>query len=87
MKVKFDHFSPNAVEREGYKEGVDYLRHQFDLEFDDTLHLLKQLKNHRSSLDLSPVRSLVGTSQQPIESGTLTQDQTILSTAKVQFAK
>ena len=52
MKVKFDHFSPNAVEREGYKEGVDYLRHQFDLEFDDTLHLLKQLKNHRSSLDL-----------------------------------
>ena len=50
MKVTFDHFSPGAVERERYKEGVDYLSHNFDLEFDDTRYLLTNLKNHRSRL-------------------------------------
>lgn len=52
MKVYFDHYSPNAVERERYQEGVDYLRHKFDLEFDDTLYLLKELKNNHSTLSL-----------------------------------
>ena len=52
MKVYFEHFSPNAVERERYQEGVDYLKHKFDLEFDDTLYLLKELKNNRSTLSL-----------------------------------
>ena len=50
MKVIFDHFSPDAVERERYQQGVDYLSHDFDLEFDDTLYLLTNLKNHRSKL-------------------------------------
>ena len=50
MKVILDHFSPDAVERERYQEGIDYLRHNFDLEFDDTLYLLINLKNHRSRL-------------------------------------
>ena len=50
MKVIFDHFSSGAVERERYQEGVDYLSHNFDLEFDDTLYLLTNLKNHRSRL-------------------------------------
>ena len=59
MKVTFDHFSPNAIERERYKEGVDYLSHKFDLEFDDTSYLLKELKNHRSSLSLDAPRCFV----------------------------
>ena len=50
MKVIFTHYSPGAVERERYQEGIDYLSHNFDLEFDDTLYLLTNLNNHRSSL-------------------------------------
>ena len=50
MKVSYSHFSPNAPIRDLYQEGADYLRHDFDFGFDETLYLLKELKNHRSSL-------------------------------------
>jgi hypothetical protein len=50
MMVIYRHFSPGAVVRDRYQEGVDYLDHEFDLGFDDTLYLLKELKNHRSTL-------------------------------------
>lgn len=50
MKVSYTHFSPGAVIRERYQKGVDYLEQEFDLGFDDTLYLLKELRNHRSSL-------------------------------------
>ena len=50
MKVSYTHFSPNAPVRNLYQEGADYLRHDFDFGFEDALYLLKELKNHRSSL-------------------------------------
>ena len=52
MKAWYTHFSPNAVIRERYQRGVDYLEHEFDLGFDDTLYLLKELKPDRDSLSL-----------------------------------
>ena len=59
MKVSFTHFSPNAPTRELYREGADYLRHDFDLGFDEALYLLRELKNHRSSLRVdAPASSL-----------------------------
>jgi hypothetical protein len=51
------HYSPNAVIRDRYQEGVDYLSHDFDLELDEALHLLKQLKNHRSSISVTAPES------------------------------
>src|SRR5678810_1240639 len=53
MKVSFTHFSPNAVVRVHYQRGVDYLEHNFDLEFNDTLYLLRELRNDRSSLSVT----------------------------------
>lgn len=52
MKVWYTHFSAGAVIRERYREGVDYLSHHFDLGFDDTLYLLKELKNERCRLSI-----------------------------------
>ena len=60
MKVCYTHFSSNAVIRERYREGVDFLDHHFDLGFDDTLYLLKELKNERSRLSMqTPKTSLL----------------------------
>jgi hypothetical protein len=50
MKVSYTHFSPNAPIRDLYQEGADYLSHDFDFGFDETLYLLKELENHRSRL-------------------------------------
>ncbi|HEY0761935.1 MAG TPA: hypothetical protein VGD61_06140 [Pyrinomonadaceae bacterium] len=50
MKVLYTHYSAGAPIRERYQPGVDYLCHEFDLGFEDTLYLLKELKNYRSSL-------------------------------------
>ena len=50
VKVSYTHFSPSASLRDLYQEGADYLRHEFDFGFDEALYLLKELKNHRSSL-------------------------------------
>jgi hypothetical protein len=59
MKVCYTHFSQNAVVRERYREGVDFLDHHFDLGFDDTLYLLKELKNERCALSMqTPKTSL-----------------------------
>jgi len=60
MKTSFTHFSPNAATRDHYKQGVDYLTHDFDLEFDDTLYLLRELRNHRSSLSVEASRNSLG---------------------------
>ena len=57
MKVCYTHFSPNAVIRERYQEGVDYLNHDFDLGFDATLCLLKELKNERCRLSMETPKS------------------------------
>ena len=59
MKVCYTHFSPDAVVRDRYREGVDFLNHHFDLGFDDTLYLLKELKNERCRLSIqTPKHSL-----------------------------
>ena len=50
MRVSFTHFSPLAPTRNLYQQGVDYLKHDFDLKYEDVLYLLKELRNHRSSL-------------------------------------
>lgn len=50
LKVQFSHFSPDVPAKNLYRQGVDYLSHEFELEFADALHLLKELKNHRSDL-------------------------------------
>ena len=58
MKVCYTHFSPNAVIRERCREGVDYLNHNFDLGFDDTVYLLKELKkNERCTLSIQTAKS------------------------------
>jgi hypothetical protein len=59
MKTSFTHFSPNAAARDHYTQGVDYLTHDFDLEFDDTLYLLRELRNHRSRLSVQASRNSV----------------------------
>lgn len=48
MLVRYKHFSPGAVIRNRYQEGVDYLEHEFDLEFDDTLYLLRELRDRNN---------------------------------------
>lgn len=48
MKVGFQDFSPNIPNKDRYESGVDYLWHDFDLEFEDTFYLIKQLKTNRS---------------------------------------
>jgi hypothetical protein len=50
MNVSFQDFSPNLPDKERYERGVDYLWHDFDLEFEDAFHLIKPLKNNRSSV-------------------------------------
>ena len=59
MKTSFTHFSPNAAARDHYTQGVDYLTHDFDLEFDSTLYLLRELRNHRSRLSVQASRNSV----------------------------
>jgi hypothetical protein len=59
MKLSYTHFSLNAPIRDLYQEGADYISHDFDFGFDDALVLLKELKNHRSSLSVdAPACSL-----------------------------
>lgn len=50
MNVGFQDFSPNIPDKDRYENGVDYLWHDFDLEFEDAFYLIKQLKNNRSSV-------------------------------------
>ncbi len=50
MKVNFTEFSPNIPNKKLYERGIDYLSHEFDLEVEDVLYLLKKLKNNRSHL-------------------------------------
>lgn len=59
MRTSFTHFSPNAAIRDRYQQGVDFLTHDFDLEFDETLYLLKELRNHRSRLSVEGPRSFL----------------------------
>ena len=50
MKVNFTEVSPSIPSKERYEHGKDYLSHEFDLEFEDIIYLLKNLKNYRSRL-------------------------------------
>ena len=50
MKIGFQDFSPNVPHKDRYECGIDYLWHDFDLEFEDAFYLIKQLKNNRSSV-------------------------------------
>ena len=50
MKVSFTDFGKDIPKKNLYQQGVDFLQHGFDLEFDDALYLLKNLKNHRSNI-------------------------------------
>ena len=50
MKVSFTHFSSDAPIKPFYQQAVDYLVHEFDLKFEDAAYLLRELRNHRSSL-------------------------------------
>ncbi|HEV8371130.1 MAG TPA: hypothetical protein VGQ39_24515 [Pyrinomonadaceae bacterium] len=52
MKVTLKQFSAAAPLRERYQEGVDYLSQEFDLELNDAVYLMGELKNHRSSLSV-----------------------------------
>ena len=50
MKVNHHQFNLDTPAKDLYQQGVDFLQHDFELNFDETFHLLKNLQNHRSSL-------------------------------------
>ena len=50
MEVTFTDFNPHTPLKERYEYVVDYISHSFDLDFEDAFYLIKQLKNHRSSV-------------------------------------
>ncbi|HEY0770466.1 MAG TPA: hypothetical protein VGD31_09020 [Sphingobacteriaceae bacterium] len=50
MKVTFSDFNPNTPIKERYEYIVDYISHDFDLEFEEAFYLIKQLKHNRSSV-------------------------------------
>ena len=50
MKIGFQDFSPNIPHKNRYERGVDYLWHDFDLEFEDAFYLLEKLKTNRSGV-------------------------------------
>ena len=50
MNVSFKDFGANVPDKDRYERGVDYLWHEFDLEFEDAFYLVRQLKNNRSSV-------------------------------------
>ena len=50
MNVSLKDFGANVPDKDRYERGIDYLWHEFDLEFEDAFYLVKQLKNNRSSV-------------------------------------
>lgn len=50
MKVDFTDFNPNAILKDRYEYGIDYILHNFDLNFEDTYYLVKQLKHNTNSV-------------------------------------
>jgi hypothetical protein len=50
MNVSFQDFGANVPGKDRYERGVDYLLHEFDLEFEDAFYLVEHLKNNRSSV-------------------------------------
>jgi hypothetical protein len=50
MEVSFKDFNPNTPIKERYEYIVDYISHDFDLKFEDTFYLIKQLKHNQSSV-------------------------------------
>ena len=50
MNVSFNDFGAKVPDKDRYERGVDYLWHEFDLEFEDAFYLIKSLKNNRSSV-------------------------------------
>jgi hypothetical protein len=50
MKVNFTDFNRNTPTKDRYEYVIDYISHDFDLEFEDAFYLIKQLKHNRSSV-------------------------------------
>lgn len=50
MEVSFTDFNPNTPTKDRYEYVSDYISTTFDLDIEDTFYLIKQLKNHRSSV-------------------------------------
>ena len=50
MEVSFTDFNPNTPTKDRYEYVIDYISHDFDLEFEDVFYLIKQLKHNRSSV-------------------------------------
>ena len=50
MNISLKDFGANVPGKDRYERGVDYLWHEFDLDFEDAFYLVKQLKNNRSSV-------------------------------------
>lgn len=48
MNVSLMDFGANVPEKKRSQQGVDYLHHEFDLEFEDAFYLVEHLKNNRS---------------------------------------
>lgn len=59
MNISFQDFGVNVPEKDRYERGVDYLLHEFDLEFEDALYLVKQLRNNRSSVTIYAPSAIV----------------------------
>jgi len=52
MNVSFKDFSRDVPEKDRYEQGVDYLRHDFDLGLEDAFYLVSHLKRERSSVTI-----------------------------------
>lgn len=50
MEVSYTDFNPNSPTKDRYEYVIDYISHDFDLEFEDVFYLIKQLKHNRSSV-------------------------------------
>jgi len=59
MNVSFKDFGANVPDKEHYECGVDYLWHEFNLEFGDAFYLVEKLKNNRSSVMVSAPSAFV----------------------------
>jgi hypothetical protein len=59
MNVSFTDFGANVPNKDRYERGIDYLWHEFDLEFEDAFNLISQLKNNRSSVTVCTPSAIV----------------------------
>jgi hypothetical protein len=60
MEVSFKDFGPHVPDKDRYERGIDYLRHDFDLEFEEAVYLVSQLKHNHSSVFIYTTSTAVG---------------------------